>query len=519
MSTLPTVKQLSDSVKSYIHTNLIDAIAHSETLEHVNPSQVATLFCSASVATSLGYHLYKKYKYNTQYEHDSEEFNYNEYRPILTASAPGKVILSGEHAVVYGATAISTAINKRTNVTIYEPVYLHRVIKNLSDKPLNDGQSPIDSKLVLNLDHVQLMWKIADLIAVHNLNVNKWNITLIQKQFHLLKPHVVFKDTATMKIDTNYIETHPLYGQKGWEKSVTSVVLLLLFQCFNGLFNDKLFISHGIVIDVKSDIPIGAGLGSSSAWSTALSAALYYYWVYVTAGQRKTKMCSSEVQTISRIWKLAYEAEKINHGTPSGIDNTTSLYGGYIRFKTKEDFRVVDVNQQFVRKLPLLVINTGVAGNTKKLVHGVRALLSKHGRVIHPIFQSMEEIGNNLMNALSDKEMKASKLYKNVNELFAINHGLLCSIGVGHSVINQVQNICGHYGFTKGFKITGAGGGGCVIVSLLSKQNAEESSKEENETSCVDRKLIERLRKKLASKGYESYLIETGQPGLTCKFH
>ena len=75
-----------------------------------------------------------------------------------------------------------------------------------------------------------------------------------------------------------------------------------------------------------------------------------------------------------RIWKLEYELEKINHGTPSGIDNTTSVYGGYIKFKNKDNFRVINTKQQFVHKIPLLVINTEIVGNTKKLVNNVKNL-------------------------------------------------------------------------------------------------------------------------------------------------
>lgn len=430
---------------------------------------------------------------------------HGDYKRILTASAPGKVILTGEHAVVYGVTAISTAIDKRTSVTVYEPIDFHRVINlQRSGSPNSPPSgSPTNSTLILKLESATLRWKISDLIAIHNLNGNKWNHKLIKKEYRSLRPTISFTDSVT----ADEIERHPLYRHKHWDRQISSVVLLLLFQCFHSLFGDALFISYGILLDVTSDLPIGVGLGSSSAWSTSISAALYYYWVYVTAGQRKTKLCSSGQQTVSRIWKLAFESEKINHGTPSGIDNTTSVYGGYIRFKTKEDFKAIDPKKEFVHKVPILVVNTGTAGNTKKLVHGVRALHSTYSAILQPLFESVENIGQCLLRTLLDEELTPLDLSKTVHELFAMNHGVLQSIGVGHPSIDRVKTLCNGYGLGKGFKITGAGGGGCVIVSLLSKKGA------------VDPDRVAMVRNALKSEGFESYLVETGQSGMSCRFH
>lgn len=79
---------------------------------------------------------------------------------------------------------------------------------------------------------------------------------------------------------------------------------------------------HGIKID--SQIPIGAGLGSSAAISaTYIAAALTY---------AKIKW------DLNLINELAYEAEKVFHGTPSGGDNTTVVFGGLIWYRKELDF-------------------------------------------------------------------------------------------------------------------------------------------------------------------------------------
>ena len=100
---------------------------------------------------------------------------------------------------------------------------------------------------------------------------------------------------------------------------------------------------HAIPLDisVESDIPLGAGLGSSAALSVCLSAGLLTI-------QDLTKSCiacqtgsSSKIDTANNgmscerlklICDFAYISEQILHGRPSGIDNTTSTYGGLIQF-------------------------------------------------------------------------------------------------------------------------------------------------------------------------------------------
>lgn len=73
---------------------------------------------------------------------------------------------------------------------------------------------------------------------------------------------------------------------------------------------------------IESDLPTGSGLGSSAAISTSLAVLLL-----AITNQRITR---------KRINNIAFELEKKNHGTPSGIDNTIITFGGIIRFQKKQ---------------------------------------------------------------------------------------------------------------------------------------------------------------------------------------
>ena len=46
----------------------------------------------------------------------------NDFRKKAILSTPGKVILCGEHAVVYGEDALAMAINLRCKATLYSKI-------------------------------------------------------------------------------------------------------------------------------------------------------------------------------------------------------------------------------------------------------------------------------------------------------------------------------------------------------------------------------------------------------------
>lgn len=82
----------------------------------------------------------------------------------------------------------------------------------------------------------------------------------------------------------------------------------------------------------KSDLPIGAGLGSSASFSSCLAAGFLTLFDFI-----QTPKCS-ENESNKGIWskhdlelinKWAYFGEKIIHGNPSGVDNSVATFGKY----------------------------------------------------------------------------------------------------------------------------------------------------------------------------------------------
>ena len=85
-------------------------------------------------------------------------------------------------------------------------------------------------------------------------------------------------------------------------------------------------------VRLVSSLPPGAGLGSSAAYSACLAASLLRYRHLVsepsTAAGANPNIGGWAAADLTLINSWAFQSEKIIHGTPSGIDNSISTYGG-----------------------------------------------------------------------------------------------------------------------------------------------------------------------------------------------
>jgi len=168
--------------------------------------------------------------------------------------------------------------------------------------------------------------------------------------------------------------------------------------------------------------------------------------------------------------KYAFTMEQIMHGTPSGIDNSVSTYGGAISFIKGQSIK----HLQKVPILRLLITNTKVPGrNTKALVAGVRQRLenSETSEIIKSLIDQIQQVSIE-STILLDKMYENSKETNLMKDLYIEfeklidkkNQILLNGIGVGHEKLTKVVEIANKYGLHT--KLTGAGGGGCAYTLL-----------------------------------------------------
>ena len=194
----------------------------------------------------------------------------------------------------------------------------------------------------------------------------------------------------------------------------------------------------GITLEIWSEIPIGVGLGSSSATAVATVAAINNLF--------ELQLGPNEIS------QHAFEGEKITHATPSGIDNTISTYGGAILYKKGKISRI-----EIPHEIPLLLINTRIPRETKTQVTQVANLYKEHPSIIKPIFQAIDAISLKTENALRLKKLAQ------IGELLNFNQHFLRILGVSTKEIDSLIDIALFNG-AIGAKLTGAGGGGCILA-------------------------------------------------------
>jgi mevalonate kinase len=204
-------------------------------------------------------------------------------------------------------------------------------------------------------------------------------------------------------------------------------------------------------------LPGFSGLGASAASSVAITRAI--------AQEFNIKMSDERVN------EIAYEAEKAYAGTPSGIDNTAATFGGLLWFKKNIASGANTVEKLHIRQPVEIVIgSTGVVANTKAMVEGVSERKRKHPEKYDVLFEQAEALA-----LIGRKALLAFDL-KKVGELMNDNHRLLQQIEVSHEKLDLLVDIARKQG-ALGAKLTGGGGGGCMVALTPGEELQERVAK------------------------------------------
>ncbi|TRO50015.1 mevalonate kinase [Candidatus Bathyarchaeota archaeon] len=205
---------------------------------------------------------------------------------------------------------------------------------------------------------------------------------------------------------------------------------------------------------VGGTLPGFSGLGASAASSVAIARAI--------AEELSLNLSDEEVN------QIAYEAEKAYAGNPSGIDNTAATYGGLMWFKKNLTGGSASVEKLSIRKPVEIVIgSTGKVANTKAMVTGVAERKNKHPEKYNQIFKQAENLTYAGRKALEGYDLEK------VGELMNENHRLLQEIEVSSSELDLLVDIS-RKNSAFGAKLTGGGGGGCMVALTPGKELQEK---------------------------------------------
>ncbi len=301
------------------------------------------------------------------------------------ATAPAKVILFGEHSVVHGTPAIAVALNLRSRAHV-------QVEK--SDSPQLTVKSPVMGlEISFSSERLNALGRSA-------LDTNPTPLDPIALAFcHVLRSTKTKGLRATLTID--------------------------------------------------SEIPIGAGLGSSASVATSSVGA------FLSA-------LNGEIDSL-QVREIAFKSEELTHGKPSGIDNTVIALGGLVYFIKGQ----APERKELSAEIPLVIANTQIPRSTATLVSNVAALFKRKPKAIQYLFDSISDIVEQGLQALLKNDLE------DLGELMDINHGILHALGVSHPLLDRYVWIA-REGGALGAKLTGAGGGGCMIALAEDAQHADE---------------------------------------------
>ncbi|WP_069806419.1 mevalonate kinase [Vulcanisaeta thermophila] len=306
---------------------------------------------------------------------------------MVTVRAPGKVILFGEHAVVYGEPALAMAINKYVYVTA---------------RPRDDG------KVTINASDL----KLAGL-------------------------YVTFLENGDLVARTDYgaVISALSYVRRAVELAMEYVGKRV-----------------GVDLTIRSEMPVGAGLGTSAAVAVATIASYVHALGYEISKRD--------------LARLAWQVERDVQGAASPTDTAMATYGGvmFIRSVGGEAFMEpvkVDVD------VPIIVGYVPRVSTTKELVSMVRSRLESMREVIEPIIKAIGMVSTMGRRALEEGDLKT------MGQLMNINHGLLVALGVSTKQLDDMVYAARAAG-ALGAKLSGAGGGG-IMIALSDRVEVEKA--------------------------------------------
>lgn len=227
---------------------------------------------------------------------------------------------------------------------------------------------------------------------------------------------------------------------------------------------------------VRSALPIGAGLGSSAAYSVCITAGLLYAHRHISLDQvlhlhqldvkelhHGRRVVPTEHSDLVNAW--AFVAEKINHGAPSGVDNTIATMGSALAFKKGTGTNSIHVLHGF-KSLRFLLTDTQVPKNTKAMVAAVSQRKQEEPERIGAVLKAIDDISLEAQQGLTDSEMPRDQQVVLLKKLIEENGKHLETLGVSHPTLEtiKVKTAAQPYGLSS--KLTGAGGGGCAVTLI-----------------------------------------------------
>ncbi|WP_181190299.1 mevalonate kinase [Bombilactobacillus bombi] len=249
---------------------------------------------------------------------------------------------------------------------------------------------------------------------------------------------VASQATNTITLDSNYYQG-PLNNCPADLKGIAALIELL---------SKDLPIAPAFKVKITSDLPIERGMGSSAATGAAITKALFNY---------------AQIQLpYADLIHYTNFSEKIIHGTPSGVDAITVNSEQPIYFIKNQ------LTQPFSVNLPayLVIIDSGIKGNTGAAVHDLRVLKQQYPQKVNPQLEKLGLLTQQTRQALTNQDLQQ------LGQIFRQAQTILQELKISNQQLDDLVSLANQAG-SLGTKITGGGRGGCLIALAATKKHAQ----------------------------------------------
>lgn len=357
------------------------------------------------------------------------------------AIAPGKLLLFGEHAAVYGYPALGMALPVRLTLRIdFEELPGAPHVAHTSAADVRDSREEIEDR-----------WELPQVLA---------------DQPHLLSEFFL-----------------------NVERTAAELLPALEIERYRG------------VVSLSSAIPIASGFGSSAAVCACVSRILLAAESSGDLSSPDTAMPASpeaqergeprlsthpthfmpEAAQPQRLWSLANTLERFFHGTPSGIDTGLAVLGGTQAFFFPSTGELPRAYPRPAFPGWLVAASVPRVGSTKSLVASVRDRVERDESAMAQL-KSLGEIAMEAAELLEERDRQ--RVVEETARRAQKAQGLLREFGLSHPEVEAALE-AGRAAGALGGKMSGAGGGGAFYLVCPGEREAQKVAEAVRRTITV----------------------------------
>ena len=334
-----------------------------------------------------------------------------------TTNLPGKIIISGEHAVLYASKAISCTIDLYT--------YCNGWIECTDEN--------VEGSIELNLRDLNIKYNIK-VSVIENIKEKLIKNKINWVNLSLDQIPLIIKMISESFDNIELSKSHFIF--------LCAMLMIIL---------EPKLIGFDFYLVLNSEIPTGAGLGSSAAYNVSLIDMIIKLFTYTGI--------SNNIDSKDIIHNLSYFGEAFFHTKPSGIDTTVIINSGIYLFENIKNYWRIETD--FFQNYQIYIIDTGIRRETKQFIEKVKNFKENYSKIFMNCIDTITYIVDEIKNCVMENSLIKEDRMKKFENLIKINQNVLNVMQVSNEQIDQIALDLLKIDIVS--KLTGAGGGGFVL--------------------------------------------------------